>query len=68
MRGTHSIGHAIGYWFLLCLFYQIVLGCIMGAVVGILARKLLKFSKRRELIDRESMVSWLKGRKPSLRC
>lgn len=29
----------------------------MGAIVGIIARKLLKFSKRRELIDRESMVS-----------
>ena len=39
------------------LLYQIVLGVIIGAVVGIAARKLLKFSKRRRLIDRESMVA-----------
>jgi NhaP-type Na+/H+ or K+/H+ antiporter len=57
LRGHHSVGHAIGYWVLLCLLYQIVLGCFMGALVGLMARKLLKFSKRRELIDRESMVS-----------
>jgi len=34
-----------------------MLGIIIGAVVGIVARKMLKFSKRRELIDRESMVA-----------
>ncbi|GAA5876841.1 hypothetical protein JCM8547_002405 [Rhodosporidiobolus lusitaniae] len=57
LRNHHSVGHAIGYWFLLCLLYQIVLGCIIGAVIGVAARKALKFSKRRELIDRESMVA-----------
>ncbi|GAA6037492.1 hypothetical protein JCM8097_008215 [Rhodosporidiobolus ruineniae] len=57
LRDHHSVGHAIGYWVLLCLLYQIVLGCIIGAVVGVAARKILKFSKRRELIDRESMVA-----------
>lgn len=56
LREGHSIGHAIGWWFILVLLYQIVLGCLMGALVGVIARKLLKFSKRRELIDRESMV------------
>ena len=34
-----------------------MLGIIIGAVDGIVARKMLKFSKRRELIDRESMVA-----------
>lgn len=29
----------------------------MGAVIGILARKTLKFCKRRSYIDRESMVA-----------
>ncbi|BGP43663.1 hypothetical protein JCM10449v2_007708 [Rhodotorula kratochvilovae] len=57
LRGEHSVGSAIGYWIVLVLLYQIVLGIIIGAVVGILARKILKFSKRRELIDRESMVA-----------
>ena len=56
LRGERSVGHSIGYWFALVILYQIVLGIIIGALVGILARKLLKFSKRRELIDRESMV------------
>lgn len=57
MRAEHTIGEAIGWWVVLVLLYQIILGIIMGAAVGILARKLLKFSKRRELIDRESMVA-----------
>ncbi|GAA5973897.1 hypothetical protein JCM11641_001205 [Rhodosporidiobolus odoratus] len=57
LRDHHSVGHAIGYWVLLCLLYQIVLGCIIGAAVGVAARKILKFAKRRELIDRESMVA-----------
>ncbi|GAA5822504.1 hypothetical protein JCM3770_002440 [Rhodotorula araucariae] len=57
LRGDHSVGSAIGYWIVLVLLYQIVLGIIIGAAVGIIARKILKFSKRRELIDRESMVA-----------
>ncbi|KAK4056446.1 hypothetical protein OIO90_002589 [Microbotryomycetes sp. JL221] len=57
MRETRSVGQAIGSWIYLVLLYQIVLGTIIGAVIGIIARKLLKFSKRRELIDRESMVA-----------
>lgn len=56
MREHHSIGETIGYWIALVILYQIVLGIVIGALVGIAARKLLKFSKRRELIDRESMV------------
>ncbi|GAA5872541.1 hypothetical protein JCM1840_004833 [Sporobolomyces johnsonii] len=57
LRDHHSVGTSIGYWVLLVLLYQIILGCIIGAAVGIVARKVLKFSKRRELIDRESMVA-----------
>ncbi|KAM0789708.1 hypothetical protein ACM66B_006567 [Microbotryomycetes sp. NB124-2] len=57
MREDRSVGKAIGSWIYLVLLYQIVLGTIIGAVIGIIARKLLKFSKRRELIDRESMVA-----------
>ncbi|KAK4702140.1 sodium/hydrogen antiporter, partial [Phenoliferia sp. Uapishka_3] len=57
MRQEHSVGTTIGYWILLVILYQIILGIFIGAIVGIAARKLLKFSKRRELIDRESMVA-----------
>ncbi|BGO95795.1 hypothetical protein NBRC10512_001633 [Rhodotorula toruloides] len=57
LRGEHSIGQAVGYWVLLVLLYQIILGVIIGSVIGVIARKILKFSKRRELIDRESMVA-----------
>lgn len=57
LRDYHTPGEAVGYWFLLVILYQIVLGISIGAVIGIIARKLLKFSKRRKLIDRESMVA-----------
>ena len=57
LRGTHSVGETVGYWILLVLLYQIILGIIIGGLVGVIARKVLKFSKRRELIDRESMVA-----------
>ena len=33
------------------------MGSVFGAIIGVLARKMLKFSKRRSLIDRESMVA-----------
>lgn len=58
MREERGIGFTVGYWVLLILLYQIVLGIVIGAAVGILARKTLKFSKRRKLIDKESMVSF----------
>lgn len=57
LREGESVGASIGWWILLVCLYQIVLGVIIGALVGIAARKLLKFSKRRSLIDRESMVA-----------
>lgn len=79
MRDGKSVGDVVGYWVALVLLYQIILGTVIGASVGILyghhlipslfhfrsfthpssirsARKALKFSKRRKLIDRESMV------------
>ena len=39
------------------ILYQIILGVFIGVAVGISARKVLKFSKRRSFIDRESMVA-----------
>ncbi|KAK6905786.1 hypothetical protein L486_06867 [Kwoniella mangroviensis CBS 10435] len=54
----HSIGGAIGEWFYNILFYQIILSCLIGAAVGLIARKLLKFAKQRQLIDHESFLSF----------
>ncbi|KAA1096018.1 Superoxide dismutase [Mn], mitochondrial [Puccinia graminis f. sp. tritici] len=57
LRNNYSVGHAIGDWLLLGVLYHILVGIIMGAVAGIIARETLKFSKRKELIDKESMVA-----------
>merc|ERR1711939_535224 len=56
-REERSVGNAIGMWVALVILYQIVLGIIIGVIVGVSARKVLKFAKRRSLIDRESMVA-----------
>ena len=56
-RQEHNVGEAIGWWIVLVILYQIILGTLIGAGVGIIARKMLKFAKRRALIDRESMVA-----------
>jgi NhaP-type Na+/H+ or K+/H+ antiporter len=37
--------------------YQVILGTFIGIVVGILARKILKFCNKQSLIDKESMVA-----------
>jgi len=57
LRGADPAGTAIGWWIVLVVLYQILFGICIGAFVGIMARKLLKFSKYRSLIDRESMVA-----------
>ncbi|KAH9812689.1 Sodium/hydrogen exchanger family-domain-containing protein [Melampsora americana] len=57
LRGDYSLGKVVGEWILLVILYQIVLGTAIGAVIGIIARKTLKFCKRRSYIDRESMVA-----------
>jgi NhaP-type Na+/H+ or K+/H+ antiporter len=56
-REDRSVGHAVGMWIVLVILYQILLGIVIGAATGIIARKLLKFAKRRDMIDRESMVA-----------
>ncbi|KAH8914409.1 hypothetical protein BT69DRAFT_1072036 [Atractiella rhizophila] len=57
LREDVSVGDTIGQWILLVLLYQIILGTFIGAFIGVMARKIMKFSKRRGLIDRESMVA-----------
>lgn len=57
LRENDGVGHAIGAWIYLVVLYQITLGIVIGAITGIIARKVMKFSKRHSLIDRESMVA-----------
>jgi NhaP-type Na+/H+ or K+/H+ antiporter len=37
--------------------YEVILGTIIGALLGYTARKVMKFSERRKLIDRQSFVA-----------
>jgi NhaP-type Na+/H+ or K+/H+ antiporter len=57
LRGDDSVGKTVGKWVYLVILYQIILGTAIGAVIGVLARKGMKFAKRRQIIDRESMVA-----------
>ncbi|PWN19811.1 hypothetical protein BCV69DRAFT_271779 [Microstroma glucosiphilum] len=54
-RGNESKG--IAEWFYDALAYQIIFGTILGAVIGWAARKAMRFSERRRLVDRESFVA-----------
>ncbi|EIW83167.1 hypothetical protein CONPUDRAFT_143158 [Coniophora puteana RWD-64-598 SS2] len=48
---------AIGKWFLVGWLYQVILGTVLGAVLGLMFSKLLKISHGKGFIDRESFVS-----------
>ncbi|KAK0553528.1 hypothetical protein OC845_001201 [Tilletia horrida] len=49
--------YAIGRWFYESWLYEIIFGTILGALIGWVARKALRFSERHRLIDRESFVA-----------
>jgi len=57
VREETSVESVIGKWLLLIILYQVILGTFIGAVLGILAQKTLKFCSRRSLVDKESMVA-----------
>ncbi|KAF7789589.1 hypothetical protein EIP86_000535 [Pleurotus ostreatoroseus] len=52
-----STGTAFAKWFLIGWLYQVILGVILGAVMGVLFSKFMKFAYRKGLIDRESYVA-----------
>ncbi|KAI9572176.1 Cation/H+ exchanger [Boletus coccyginus] len=52
-----SIRVAIGEWFLVGWLYEVILGTILGAVLGLLFSKLMKLSHRKGFIDRESFIA-----------
>ncbi|KAF9244913.1 Sodium/hydrogen exchanger family-domain-containing protein [Melanogaster broomeanus] len=48
---------AIGKWFLVGWLYQVILGTILGAILGLLFSKLMKLSHHKGFIDRESYIA-----------
>ncbi|KAM5543252.1 hypothetical protein V8D89_003126 [Ganoderma adspersum] len=48
---------AVGEWFLVGWLYQVILGTVIGAVLGLGFSYLMKFSHRKGFIDRESYVA-----------
>lgn len=52
-----SAGHAVGEWFYYTWVYEILMGTIIGALLGFSARKVMQFSERHGLIDRQSFVA-----------
>ncbi|KAJ2915913.1 hypothetical protein MD484_g4528, partial [Candolleomyces efflorescens] len=50
-------GEAIRDWFLLLWLYQVLMGAVIGAALGIGFRYLMKFCERMDLIDRHSYVA-----------
>ncbi|RSH92828.1 hypothetical protein EHS25_008274 [Saitozyma podzolica] len=55
---VHSVGGAIGEWFYNIVLYQICLSIVIGAIIGYVARKVLRFAEERSLIDHESFLSF----------
>jgi NhaP-type Na+/H+ or K+/H+ antiporter len=41
-----SVGQAIGKWIYITCLFQIALSCVIGVVVGYVARKVLQWSER----------------------
>ncbi|EIW72414.1 hypothetical protein TREMEDRAFT_36687 [Tremella mesenterica DSM 1558] len=54
----HSVGGAIAEWIYNVILYQILLSVVIGAIIGFVARKILKFAEARSLIDHESFLSF----------
>ncbi|KAF8813994.1 Sodium/hydrogen exchanger [Phlegmacium glaucopus] len=52
-----SRGVAITRWLLIGCLYQVVLGVVMGAILGLAFSRLLKFSHKHGFINRESYVA-----------
>ncbi|KAI0087886.1 Sodium/hydrogen exchanger family-domain-containing protein [Irpex rosettiformis] len=52
-----TTGEAIGDWFVLLWLYQVIMGIVLGALIGIGFRYLMRFCERKDLIDRQSYVA-----------
>lgn len=56
LLSEETVGEAIGKWFYLTWLFQIALSCVIGLVVGYVARKILQWSERRHYIDKPSFL------------
>lgn len=53
---NRSIGNEIGWWIVDIWLYQIALSCAIGAALGYIARKAVKYAEEKNMIDHESYV------------
>ncbi|WFD30924.1 hypothetical protein MSPP1_001950 [Malassezia sp. CBS 17886] len=51
-----QIAFPVGKWFYLTWAWEICLGTTIGAMIGFVTRKMIKYSERKKLVDRESFV------------
>ncbi|KAF7724950.1 hypothetical protein EC973_000531 [Apophysomyces ossiformis] len=56
--GEDSVGKAVGKWIYETCLFQIALSCVIGVIVGWIARKILQWSERHHLIDKPSFLSF----------
>lgn len=61
LNESYSTGHAIGKWFYWIWCFNILLSVFIGAVVGYIARKLLRLAESHDLIDKESFLAFSIG-------
>jgi NhaP-type Na+/H+ or K+/H+ antiporter len=52
-----SLGTAFGKWFLVGWLYQVILGVVLGALLGMAFSYLMQISHRKGFVDRESYVA-----------
>ncbi|BGO97657.1 hypothetical protein NBRC10513v2_001651 [Rhodotorula toruloides] len=59
-RTSHgrSINESLQHWIVTTWIYQILMSCVIGALIGYIARKSLKFAHTRQLIDHESFLAY----------
>jgi NhaP-type Na+/H+ or K+/H+ antiporter len=48
---------AIGHWFLIGWLYEVILGVVLGAVIGLGFCHIMKYTLRKGFIDQESYVA-----------
>ncbi|KAG6829126.1 hypothetical protein H0H92_005600 [Tricholoma furcatifolium] len=53
----HTRGEAIELWVLVGWLYQVIMGVVIGAILGLMFSHVMKFSLRKGFIDRESYVA-----------
>ncbi|KAI8086557.1 Cation/H+ exchanger, partial [Halteromyces radiatus] len=58
LLGEDTVGVAVGKWIYVTCLFQIALSCVIGIIVGYIARKILQCSEKHHLIDKPSFLSF----------